>query len=275
VSLFKRRGRADEDAPDDATDDTTDDTTDEVDDEGPDDGDDGPEDESADDEAQARPRGERTAALQAAADLRKNGPFDLSEVEDTAALLDLGAILVAPSDGMELRLELSEDEGNVVGVTVLMGESAVQVQAFAAPRSEGIWDEVREEIAAGITQQGGTADENDGPFGRELLARVPAQDDTGRPVFQPARFAGVDGPRWFLRAVFTGAAVDPGQAGSVEEMVRSLVVVRGQEAMAPRELLPLKLPEMPGDPGSVSADGPGSADDLNPFERGPEITEIR
>jgi hypothetical protein len=87
----------------------------------------------------------------------------------------------------------------------------------------------------------------------------------------------VDGPRWFLRAVFTGAAVDGAKAGAVEDMVRSLVVVRGQEAMAPRELLPLKLPEVPGEnqpQGAQEAAG-GSGDDLNPFERGPEITEIR
>jgi hypothetical protein len=55
--------------------------------------------------------------------------------------------------------------------------------------------------------------------------------------------------------------------------------------MAPRELLPLKLPELPAEAGSESAtdadnDGPDGAasrsqDDLNPFERGPEITEIR
>ena len=276
MSLFKRRGRAEDDgdetdlesglesdAGDDAAQDA--DETDET---------DGPDGGAG---TRGRPHGERTAALLAAAELRKNGPFDRSEVEDTSALLDLGAILVAPSDGMELRLELSEDEGNVVGVTVLMGDSAVQVQAFAAPRSEGIWDEVREEIAAGITQQGGTADEGEGVFGLELLARVPAQDDKGRPAFQPARFVGVDGPRWFLRAVFTGAAVDGAKAGAVEDMVRSLVVVRGQEAMAPRELLPLKLPEVPGEnqpQGAQEAAG-GSGDDLNPFERGPEITEIR
>jgi hypothetical protein len=226
--------------------------------------------------------GERTAALRAAADLRSNGPFDVGEVEDVSALLDLGAILVAPTDGMELRLELDQDQAHVVGVTALVGDAAVQVQAFAAPRSEGIWDEVRAEIAAGITQQGGTADEGDGPFGRELLARVPAQDEQGRSAFQPARFVGIDGPRWFLRAVFTGAAVEPAKAGAVEELVRGLVVVRGQEAMAPRELLPLKLPEVATEGGPEVADGepsdagqPRSADDLNPFERGPEITETR
>lgn len=267
MSLFKRRGRA---GDDEELEEQVESGLDDADETG----------ES--DEAAAGGGGERTAALRAEADLRGNGPFDVSEVADTSALLDLGSILVAPTDGMELRLELDQDQEHVVGVTALVGDSAVQVQAFAAPRSEGIWDEVRAEIAAGITQQGGTADEGDGAFGRELLARVPAQDEHGRSAFQPARFVGVDGPRWFLRAVFTGAAVEPAKAAAVEELVRGLVVVRGPEAMAPRELLPLKLPELPADPGAAAdsddaTDGARarSADDLNPFERGPEITERR
>jgi len=52
-------------------------------------------------------------------------------------------------------------------------DSAVQLQAFAAPRREGIWGEVREEIASGITQQGGIVDEVEGPLGWELRAQVP------------------------------------------------------------------------------------------------------
>jgi hypothetical protein len=229
--------------------------------------------------------GERTAAARAAAQLRANGPFDVAEVDDVSELIDLGAILVPPVEGMELRLELNEEDGeHVVGVTVLLADSAVQVQAFAAPRSEGIWDEVRTEIAGGITQQGGTADEADGTFGRELLTRVPGPGPDGKPGFQPARFIGIDGPRWFLRAVLSGAAVDQAKAGPVEALVRSLVVVRGAEAMAPRELLPLSIPTAPGGAGEGAAEavddgdgegGPGYADDLNPFERGPEITEIR
>lgn len=259
MSLFKRRGRDDDEPTDDRD---------------PGDAEAGDLDE--DEPVTASVPGERTAALQAQADLRKNGPFDATEVEDTSAMLDLGSILVAPTDGMELRLELSDDQGQVVGVTAIVGDSAVQVQAFAAPRSEGIWDEVRAEIAAGLTQQGGTADETDGSFGRELLARVPAQDEQGRSAFQPARFVGVDGPRWFLRAVFTGAAVEGARASAIEDLVRGLVVVRGTDAMAPRELLPLKLPEMPDEAGAVTDDGSSpSADDLNPFDRGPEITEIR
>jgi hypothetical protein len=230
-------------------------------------------DVAGDDAAGAPPVGERTAAARAAARLRDNGPFDVSEVESTDGLVDLGSLLVPPVEGMELRLELNEEDGDVVvGVTVLLGESAVQVQAFAAPRGEGIWDEVRAEIASGITQQGGTADELDGSFGRELLARVPGQGPDGRPGFQPARFVGVDGPRWFLRAVFTGAGVDEAKAADMAALVRSLVVVRGGEAMAPRELLPLRIPRGP----ESEEDSPAAySDDLDPFERGPEITEIR
>jgi hypothetical protein len=62
-------------------------------------------------------------------------------------------------------------------------------------------------------------------------------------------------------------------------VVRQTVVVRGDAAMAPRELLPLRLPQDLTDAieaQDAEAEGPQrSADDLNPFERGPEITEVR
>jgi hypothetical protein len=122
----------------------------------------------------------------------------------------------------------------------------------------------------------------------ELRAQMPSQGPDGRTVFSPVRFVGVDGPRWFLRAVLSGAAaIDEGAATTLLDVVRATVVVRGDEAMAPRELLPLKLPDQP-DPAGVSAEGSAdenrdaenaaqsaaSFDDFKPFERGPEITEI-
>ncbi len=209
------------------------------------------------------------------------GPFDRAEVDGLDGRLDLGALWLTGTPGMELRLEIEQESQHVVGVTAVLGESAVQLQAFAAPRSEGIWDDIRTEIAASITSQGGTADETSGPFGAELLARMPGQGPDGRTVFSPARFLGVDGPRWFLRAVLSGrAAIDEDAASALLDVVRATVVVRGEEAMAPRELLTLKLPDQP-DPdaheaaeGEVAAAAPSLAD-LNPFERGPEITEIR
>ena len=211
-------------------------------------------------------------------DDRATGPWDVSEVEASDAYVDLGGLWLPARDGMELRLEVEEESGRVIAATVQLGGSAVQLQAFAAPRTLGIWDEIRREIASSVTRQGGTADEMPGSFGRELLARVPSRTPDGRTTHQPARFVGIDGPRWFLRAVFHGeAAYQADQASELESLVREVVVVRGTEAMAPRELLTLRLPEgAPGAEQEQAEDGEGETrDPLRPPMRGPEITEVR
>jgi hypothetical protein len=62
------------------------------------------------------------------------------------------------------------------------------------------------------------------------------------------RFIGVDGPRWFLRGVISGdAAVNPEAASHVEDLFRSVVVVRGNTPMPPRDLIPLHMPANAGD----------------------------
>jgi hypothetical protein len=218
-----------------------------------------------------------TAGLVEPGSERADGPWDVSEVESSAAYVDLGGLWLPGRDGMELRLEVEEDSGRVIAATVQLGNSAVQLQAFAAPRTMGIWEEIRREIASSVTRQGGTADEVPGPFGRELLARVPSRTPDGRTAHQPARFVGIDGPRWFLRAVFHGeAAYQDEPAAELESLVREVVVVRGADAMAPRELLTLKLPDQGNDDQSVELDAQGEGrDPLRPFERGPEITEVR
>lgn len=225
------------------------------------------------------------------------GPYDASEVDGEDGRLDLGALRIIGVPGMELRLEIDEAADQVVGATAVIGDSAVQIQAFAAPRTTGIWDDIRAEIAESILAQGGTADEARGPLGTELRTRMPSAGPDGRTVFAPARFTGVDGPRWFLRAVFSGrAAIDDAAAEPLLEVVRSTVVVRGDAAMAPREMLTLKLPaqvephdhahahdhdhdhEADHDHGADGHDHDAAGrrvDDLNPFERGPEITEVR
>jgi hypothetical protein len=161
---------------------------------------------------------------------RSGGPWDVSERPEVEGLVDLGALRVPGRDGMELRMEVEEASGLVTAATIELGSSAVQLQAFAAPRRQGIWDEIRAEIAAGISRLGGTVEEVPGPFGRELIAWIPAPNPDGRTGYRPARFVGVNGPRWFLRAVFSGpAAYESEPARMMEAVLRDVVVVRGAE----------------------------------------------
>ncbi len=93
--------------------------------------------------------------------------------------------------------------------------AAVQLQAFAAPRSEGLWDEIRAEMLAELAETAGAkVSEGEGSFGPEVRGMLPARTPEGEQVTQPVRFVGIDGPRWFLRAVFLGrAAVEPDPNG--------------------------------------------------------------
>ncbi|MGV8965171.1 MAG: DUF3710 domain-containing protein [Cellulomonas sp.] len=201
------------------------------------------------------------------------GPWDESEVEDIGRRVDLGALWLPGVPGMELRMEIDKASNQVTAVALNLNGSALQVQAFAAPRTDGIWPEIRAEIAESVTKQGGSADDLPGPFGRELLARLPVRTAEGRTGHRPARFIGHDGPRWFLRGVLTGkAAVDPEAARALEEIFADIVVIRGSQARAPRDLLALRLPGQAESP--VLADVPAPAPGLDPMHRGPEITEI-
>lgn len=202
---------------------------------------------------------------------RDHGPWDVAEVAEIGRRVDLGSIWLPPRDGMELRMEVDRNTKVVTAAAVALGESRLQVQAFAAPRTEGVWDEIRAELAQSVTKQGGTVDDVPGPFGRELLARLPVRTPEGRTGHRPVRFLGVDGPRWFLRAVLGGkAAVDVKAAEELESLLGDVVVVRGDEPRAPRDLLPLRLP------GRAPAPlAPPAQPSFDPLRRGPEITEIR
>ncbi len=201
---------------------------------------------------------------------RERGPWDAADAPEGAPRVDLGAILLPGVPGMELRMEIDKTTSVVSAAQVNLEGSSLQVQAFAAPRTEGIWDEIRAEIAESVTKQGGSADDLPGPFGRELLARLPVRTAEGRTGHRPARFIGADGPRWFLRGVLTGkAAVDPEAAQALEQVFAAIVVVRGDDARPPRDLLALRLPGQ-----GPNAPAP-QAPKFEPPARGPEITEIR
>jgi hypothetical protein len=179
---------------------------------------------------------------------RKGGPFDVGEVDrqelQAEDRIDLGGLVITGMPGMELRLQVDEQTNEVQAVLLVLEDSALELRAFAAPKTSGIWSDVRREIAAEATRMGGTATEADGSFGTELVLVVPVQDPENGQVFsQTSRVIGVDGPRWLLRGTVLGrAAVEPDAAKAMEESFRQVVVVRGSEPMAPREALGLRLP---------------------------------
>jgi hypothetical protein len=179
-----------------------------------------------------------------------SGPWDEADApDDGIARIDLGSIRLPALPGMDLRVELNPQQ-KVIGATLRAGESLLQVSAFAAPRAGGIWDDVRSDLATSASGQGGSLREAEGPFGPELTGSIlmapppqPGQTTPPQPVRRPARFLGVDGPRWFLRGLITGPAADnPEAAAALEAAFQGIVVVRGSEPMPVREQLPLTLP---------------------------------
>ncbi|MDQ0725361.1 DUF3710 domain-containing protein [Microbacterium sp. W4I20] len=175
-----------------------------------------------------------------------DGPFDDSEANPVRPYIDLGGIKILPREGLNLRLEVEEQSKRIVAVGLDYADSSLQVQPFAAPRSGGLWDETRVQLRDQVKAQGGRVEERDGALGKELLAEVPATANEGSGL-RLARFIGIDGPRWFLRGVIGGAgASDPEAAAKVEDLFRSIVVVRGGAPMPPRDLIPLKMPATPG-----------------------------
>lgn len=191
----------------------------------------------------------------APADRATAGPLDAAEANAVRPYVDLGGVKVLPREGLGLRLEVEEGTGRVVAVGLDYANSSLQVQPFAAPRSSGLWHEIREQIEQQILAQGGTTRVQEGALGPELLAQIPAQPAPGQPtVNRIARFIGVDGPRWFLRGVVSGeGALDPTVGAQMEELFRSVVVVRGPAPMPPRDLLPLHMPQGAEDEGPSRA----------------------
>ncbi|MGH3314571.1 MAG: DUF3710 domain-containing protein [Nocardioidaceae bacterium] len=195
---------------------------------------------------------------------RPNGPWDIDDIDEAAVteddpnLVDLGGLLVRGRPGLEMRLQVDERDQAVVAVLLVSEEGAVEMRAFAAPRNESIWSDVRREIGAETTRRGGTATEQEGEFGTELQLVVPVQNPDGQHAQQVSRVVGVSAPRWLLRGTFLGRpAQQPDPQGVLESAFREVVVRRGDGPMAPRNPIPLQMP--PGaEPGEAPA-GPEQA----------------
>jgi hypothetical protein len=184
------------------------------------------------------------------------GPYDVTQAPTDAPRLDFGSLQIPPVDGVEVRVQANQ-EGGVEVIVLVHGDSALQLGVFAAPRTEGIWDEVRDEIAAAMVTDGVTPREIYGPYGIELTARVSTPEGPA-----DVRFVGVDGPRWMVRALYQGpAAADQAYAGALAQVLAGLVVVRDEQARPPREPLPLRLPKEMAEQARLQSEAQAAAEE--------------
>ncbi|WP_166646653.1 DUF3710 domain-containing protein [Enemella evansiae] len=208
------------------------------------------EDDDEDDDTDAEDAEDEWAALDLSKDWREDGPFDINEVDleaDDIERLDFGALVITPIPECELRLQVAEETQQIVSALIVKDESALELSAFAAPRSPGMWAEIREQIVEQTEAAGGTADSVEGPFGTELVRNVPVQTPDGQVAFQPSRTWVAQGPRWLLRGVLFGQAAlsdqsDDELVGPFLDAFSDVVVRRGDAPMPVGDVLALTLP---------------------------------
>lgn len=205
-----------------------------------------------------------------------SGPFDADNVPDNGVQrIDLGSIRIAGFQDLAIHFEGDPASGRFNSVLATYQDGALRIQPLAAPRSGGLWADMRGPIVESIKEAGGDVAEVPGTFGPELHGEVPANTPEGEVIRQPIRLVGVEGPRWLLHGVFMGsAAVTPRVAELFEDVLLQTVVVRGSQPMAPGEVLPIKLPpDAQPAPGTPNAQADETT--IGPPEPGVHITETR
>lgn len=182
------------------------------------------------------------------------GPFDVDDVaDDGVQRVDLGSLILTPEPGRELRLQVDERTQEVQAVILSGPDGALELRAFSAPRNGDLWSTVRPQVAADMARRGGTATEQEGPFGPELLCQLSVKNAEGRTGAQHSRIIGINGSRWMLRATLLGRpATDPEVAAAWEETLSRTIVRRGEHAMPVGDQLPVTLP---ADARRVNASG--------------------
>lgn len=175
-------------------------------------------------------------------DRELKGPFDSSEVGLLAPHLDFGSLRISPREGLQIRAEVDDNSKRIVALTLELENHKLQLQAFSAPTKDGMWEEVMQQTITAIQAQNGTVELLEGQLGKELRVTAPVSMH-GQISFKETRVVGVDGPRWFLRGIFSGEELySTSRYLTLVELFRATVVHRGDYPVPPGELLPITLP---------------------------------
>ena len=215
------------------------------------------EDADGDDEALAVPT-EAVMDYEGRGDMY--GPWDINEDNgpDYDEYLSLGSFYIPFVQGIQLRIKASKADNTLLGATVTIGRSSLELEAFAAPKTMGLWDDVREDLI----EANPAAKVVPGIFGAEI--RLPITLPNGKT--HVTRIVGVDGPRWMLRGIFSGPAADnpdSPEAKVLDRFFSYIVVDRGEEPLAPRDLIPMAQPLTPGERRAIAQSAEGGDGDGN------------
>ncbi len=207
--------------------------------------------------------------------LRSDGPWDGAGEFPAGERIDFGSLLVPVRDGFDVQVFVAEDEG--ISIAVVHEDSASSCSRSLPRAVRGLWDEVRHEIADEVAKAGGSSSEQDGPFGPELRGhgRSAGRGGAGhpaaaaplprrrRPSLVPARPDQRPG----------GGGREPG--GAVRGDLRRRCRRSRRPCGAAAQPLEIRLPDEARQVLEDQLAAQEEPDLLNPFERGPEITETR
>lgn len=171
------------------------------------------------------------------------GPYSTDDAPEDGTRIDMGALRIPTISDMELHADYAPGTLEITQVRLVIGNSVVAIQVFAAPRGEEMWPGVRTEISKALESANIDFSVSLNRWGTQIQAMMPSVTSDKTKVLRPTRFLGIDGDRWFLRIVIAGDGAHEEVASSVIDAVLSdLVVHRGVEPRTPGARLELNLP---------------------------------
>ena len=169
------------------------------------------------------------------------GPWDEKDFEGSReGYVDFGHILVRPMADAALSFNPTL---NYLEFAFPAMPAAIRLELRAAPKSSGLWDDMRADMMVRIAREGGASREYEGEWGPFLQAQVA----TGRSqAGVPVRMCGIDGPRWtLLVTAFDRAAMDDSIFSTLTHAVLDdCIIVRGQKPYPPGDALELTAPSL-------------------------------
>ena len=171
------------------------------------------------------------------------GPWDYDDEgidpDDDDRYISFGSMFLPLVEGLTIRAKRSQDPQSpspLESITVQLGDGAIEIVPFAAPKTLGLWDAMSDELL----DANKSAKVQEGRFGDEVMLPVAVKGKT-----MMTRIVGVDGPRWLLRGIFTGDAAD-GESDNkkaLEDYFAQIIVRRGDAPLAPRDIIPILPPK--------------------------------